>query len=277
MKRIKNISLIILAIPFILNLSGCKKDEDPFKDGLEPNNSRDEAFELTLGEQVDASIAKGDHDWYSFTIDNSGVIDIAMIEIINNSSDMEIEFSLYDDQGGQLGSSFTGNAGTGLNIRLSTRDGSYYIELSEKSGDKEGHYSVKVTDQNANDDNEPDDTFSDSEVRIITSIPADFTGTIVADADSNNPYGDFEFFTILVPGNTTINATATPEGTTDMKLNMEIFNELHVSIESFTGGEGHVISLSLDNTSAGEAQFYVKLGGLLGSSYNGDYSITFDD
>ncbi|MBA7587402.1 hypothetical protein ES708_29431 [subsurface metagenome] len=35
MKRIKNISLIILAIPFLLNLSGCKKD-DPFKDGLEP-------------------------------------------------------------------------------------------------------------------------------------------------------------------------------------------------------------------------------------------------
>ncbi len=52
---------------------------------------------------------------------------------------------------------------------------------------------------------------------------------------------------------------------------------MHVSIESFTGGEGHVISLSLDNTNAGVAQFYVKLGGLLGSSYNGDYFITFDD
>lgn len=58
---------------------------------------------------------------------------------------------------------------------------------------------------------------------------------------------------------------------------MEVFNEMHVSIESFTGGEGHVISLSLDNTNAGVAQFYVKLGGLLGSSYNGDYFITFDD
>lgn len=80
----------------------------------------------------------------------------------------------------------------------------------------------------------------------------------------------------MMPGNTTINATATPVGT-DMKLNMETYDEMHVSIKSFTGGEGHVISLSLDNTNSVEAQFYVRLGGLLGSSYNGDYSITFDD
>lgn len=273
MKSIKKTLILCLSIALVLFLNACEKD-DPFKDEYESNNSQSEATDLTLDSQISASLAKGDHDWYYFTIDNSGVIDIAMIEIINNSSDMEIVFSLYDDQGDQLGPSFTGNAGKGLNIRLSTRDGSYYIELSEKSGDKEGHYSLKVTDLNANDDNEPDDKFSES--RTISSIPADFTGTIVADADANNTYGDFEFFTITVPGNTTINATATPAGT-DMKLYMEIFNDMHVSIESFTGGEGHVISLSLENTSADAAQFYVKLGGLLGSSYNGDYSITFND
>ncbi|MCK4466178.1 MAG: hypothetical protein KAU83_10755 [Bacteroidales bacterium] len=272
MKSIKK-TLILCLSALILFLNACEKD-DPFKDEYESNNSQSEATDLTLGSQISASLAKGDHDWYYFTIDNSGIIDIALIEITNNSSDMEIVFSLYDDQGNQLGSSFTGNVGTGLNIRLSTRDGSYYIELSEKSGDKEGHYSLKVTDQNANDDNEPDDTFENS--RIIDNIPVTISGTILSNADANNTYGDFEFFTIMVPGNTTINATATPVGT-DMKLNLETFNEMHVSIESITGGEGHVISLSLDNTSAGEAQFYVKLGGLLGSSYNGDYSITFDD
>jgi len=52
---------------------------------------------------------------------------------------------------------------------------------------------------------------------------------------------------------------------------------MHVSIKSFTGGEGHVISIPLDNNNSVEAQFYVRLGGLLGSSYNGNYSITFGD
>jgi len=275
MKSIKKTLILCLSIALILFLNACEKD-DPFKDEYESNNSQSEATDLTLGSQISASLAKGDNDWYYFTIDNSGVIDIALIEITNNSSDMEIVFSLYDDQGDQLGSSFTGNAGTGLNIRLSTRDGSYYIELSEKSGDKEGHYSLKVTDQNANDDNEPDDTFSDSKVRIITSIPANFTGTIVADADANNTYGDFEFFTIMVPGNTTINATATP-AESYLTLNMEIFDENKDSIDSETGGEGDMVSIALINTSQYDAQFYVKLGGLLGSSYNGNYSITFDD
>ena len=273
MKSIKKTLILCLSMALILFLNTCEKD-DPFKDEYESNNSKSEATDLTLGSQISASLAKGDHDWYYFTIDNSGILDIAMIEITNNSSDMEIVFSLYDDQGDQLGSSFTGNAGTGMNIRLSTRDGSYYIELSEKSGDKEGHYSLKVTDQDANDDNEPDDTFSHS--KLISSIPATLTGTIVADADANNTYGDFEFFTIIVPGNTTINATATP-AESDLTLNMEIFDENKDSIDSETGGEGDVVSIALINTSQYDVQFYVKLGGLLGSSYNGNYSITFDD
>lgn len=276
MKSIKKTLILCLYTALILFLNACEKD-DPFKDEYEPNNSQSEATDLTLGSEISASLAKGDHDWYYFTVDNSGIIDIAKIEITNNSSDMEIVFSLYNSQGDQLGPSFTGDAGESLYIRLSTRDGSYYIELSEKSGDEEGHYSLKVTDLNANDDNEPDDDFSDSKVRIITSIPATFTGIIVADADTDNPHGDFEFFSITVPGNSTIIATAKPVGTTDMKLNLETFNDMHVSIESFTGGEGHVISIPLENINTGEAQFYVRLGGLLGSSYNGDYSITFDD
>ncbi|MCK4345042.1 MAG: hypothetical protein KAX05_07120 [Bacteroidales bacterium] len=275
MKSIKKTLILCLSIALILFLNACEKD-DPFKDEYESNNSKSEATDLTLGSQISASLAKGDHDWYYFTIDNSGIIDIALIEITNNSSDMEIVFSLYDDQGNQLGSSFTGNAGTGLNIRLSTRDGSYYIELSEKSGDKEGHYSLKVTDQNANDDNEPDDDFSDSKVRIITSIPANFTGTIVADADANNTYGDFEFYKITVNGNCTVNVTVTPTGS-DMELNMEVFDENKDSIETITGGEGDVVRTVINNTELYDLQYYVKLGGLLGDSYNGDYSITFDD
>ena len=138
MRRIKNISLVILVIPFLLNLSGCKKDEDPFKDGLEPNNSRSEAFELTLGEQVDASIAKGDHDWFSFSVETNGIFNIAEIAIKNLADEMELTAFLYDSLGNQFGS-FTGNAGINMNINLSTRTNSYYIEIYDKNSELYPH------------------------------------------------------------------------------------------------------------------------------------------
>jgi hypothetical protein len=272
MKLFKNIFILCLSIALLMFLNTCEKEDDPYKDEFESNDSRSEATDLTLGAQIDASLSKGDHDWYYFTVDNQSIIDIALIEIVNNSENLEIVFSLYDDQGNQIGQSFTGQLGGSLNIRLSTRDGSYYIELSDNSGDNEGHYSLKVSDEDANDNNEPDDTFSES--RTVESIPAIFTGTIVADADSNNPYGDFEFFTIIVPGNTSINATATP-AESDLTLNMETFDENKDSIESETGEEGDVVSIALNNINQYDVQFYVRLGGLLGSSYDGDYSITF--
>ena len=138
MRRIINISLVILVIPFLLNLSGCKKDEDPFKDGLEPNNSRSEAFELNLGEQIDASIAKGDHDWFSFSVETNGIIDIAGIAIENLADEMELTAFLYDSLGNQFGS-ITGNAGIDMNINLSTRTSSYYIEIYDKNSELYPH------------------------------------------------------------------------------------------------------------------------------------------
>ncbi|MCK4631038.1 MAG: hypothetical protein KAT40_06320, partial [Bacteroidales bacterium] len=228
------------------------------------------------GEQVDASIAKGDYDWYYFTIDNLGVIDIAMIEITNNSSDMEIEFSLYDNQGDQLGSSFTGNPGKGLNIRLSTRDGSYYIKLSEKSGDKEGHYSVKVTDQNANDDNEPDDTFENA--RIIDSYPSgDIAGTILVNASEANQYGDFEFFVLLINLNKTLYFTLTPTAD-DIKMNYKIFNEDHsVVVNETEGTAGQILQASVGDGSGGSMTRYLRVGATIGETGNGNYTISFSE
>ncbi len=274
MKTIKKTLILCLSIALVLFLNACEKD-DPFKDEYEPNNSLTEAIELTLETQINASISKGDHDFYSFTVDNQEIIENALIELGNFSDNLQLVCSIYDDLG-NIRVTYEGGEGTGYAIKWPTTGGTYYLEISDKSGDEEGDYTIKVTDLNDNDDNEPNDTFSQS--KVISSIPATITGTIVADADANNTLGDFEFFTILVPGNVTINATATPDyPESDLTLNMEIFDENKNSIESETGGEGDVVSIAISNDSQYDAQFYVKLGGLLGSSDNGDYSITFDD
>ena len=275
MKRIKNISLVILVIPFLLNLSGCKKDEDPFKDGLEPNNSRNEAFELTLGEQVDASIAKGDHDWYSFSVETNGIIDIAGIAIENLTDEMELTAVLYDSQGNQFGS-FTGNAGINMNINLSTRTSSYYIEIYDKNSDHEGKYKLTITLRQAYDSNEPDDTFDDA--YIVSSYPSGIiTGTILVNASDDYQNGDFEFFVLLINADKAVSFTLTPDAD-DIKLNYKIFKEDHsVVVEETEGTAGQILQASVGRGTGGSMTRYLRVGATLGGTGNGNYTISFTE
>ena len=273
MRRIINISLVILVIPFLLNLSGCKKDEDPFEDGLEPNNSRSEAFELTLGEQVDASIAKGDHDWYSFSVVTNGIIDIAGIAIDNLTDEMELTAVLYDSQGNQFGS-FTGNAGINMNINLSTKTSSYYIEIYDKNSDHEGKYKLTITLRQAYDSNEPDDTFDDA--YIVSSYPSGvITGTILVSASDDNQNGDFEFFVLFIDLNRTVSFTLTPDAD-DIKMNYKIFKEDHsVVVEETEGTPGQILQASVGRGTGGSMTRYLRVGATLGDTGNGNYTISF--
>lgn len=272
MRRIRNIFWIILTIPVLLILSGCEK-EDPFKDNLEPNNSRNEAFELTLGEQVDASIAKGDHDWYSFSIETNGIIDKALIEIINLTEEMELTAVLYDSQGNQFGS-FTGNAGINMNISLSTRSSSYYIEIYDKNSEQEGKYELTITLLQANDSNEPDDTFEDA--HIVDSYPSGvITGTILVNASDDNQYGDFEFFVLSVDVDKKVDFTLTPDAD-DIKMNYKIFKEdRSVVVEETEGTAGQILQASVGSGSGGSMTRYLRVGATLGDTGNGNYTISF--
>jgi len=272
MKRIKNISLVILVIPFLLNLAGCKKDEDPFKDGLEPNNSRSEAFELNLGEQIDASIAKGDHDWFSFSVETNGIIDIAGIAIENLADEMELTAFLYDSLGNQFGS-FTGNAGINMNINLSTRTNSYYIEIYDKNSDHEGKYKLTIT-LLANDSNEPDDTFADA--FEVPSYPSGvIAGTILVNASDNNQYGDFEFFVLLINADKAVSFTLTPDAD-DIKLNYKIFEVDHLVVgEETEGTAGQILQAFVGSGSEGSMTRYLRVGATLGDTGNGNYTISF--
>lgn len=274
MKQIKNIFWIILTIPVLLILSGCEK-EDPFKDNLEPNNSRNEAFELTLGEQIDASIAKGDHDWYSFSIETNGIIDKALIEINNLTAEMELTAVLYDSQGNQFGS-FTGNAGINMNISLSTKTSSYYIEIYDKNSEQEGKYELTITLLQANDSNEPDDTFENA--RIVDSYPSGvITGTILVNASDDNQNGDFEFFILLIDTDKAVDFTLTPTAD-DIKMNYKIFNaDRSVVADETEGTPGQILQASVGDGSGGSMSRYLRVGATLGETGNGNYTISFTE
>jgi len=276
MKSIKKTLILCLSIALILFLNACEKD-DPFKDEYEPNNSLTEAIELTLETQINASISKGDHDFYSFNVDNQGVIENAQIELGNFSDNLQLVCSIYDNLG-NLRITYEGGASYGFKINLSTTGGSYFLEIYDKSGDEEGDYTIKVTDLNDNDDNEPNDTFG--QATVISSYPTgNIPCTIVADASSEYPNGDFDFFLVLVRANKRVDFTVSPLAS-DLKLHFKIYDESQMlKDEGLDGDDGQVLKFYLNNPSGSDViTMYIKLGGILGeTTYNGDYTISFTE
>jgi len=275
MKTIKKTLILCLSIALILFLNACEKD-DPFKDEYEPNNSITEAIELTLETQINASISKGDHDFYSFTIvDNQKIIKNALIELGNFSDNLQLVCSIYDDLG-NLRVTYEGGAGTGYAIKWPTTGGSYFLEISDKSGDEEGHYTIKVTDLNDNDDNEPNDTFS--QATVISSYPTgNISGTIVVTASTEYPNGDFDFFLVLVSANKKVDFTVSPLAS-DLELHFKIYDESQILVdEGLDGNDGQVLNFYLNNPSGSDVTMYIKLGGILGESLNGNYTISFTE
>ncbi|UCG27259.1 MAG: hypothetical protein JSV24_09810, partial [Bacteroidales bacterium] len=257
------------------SFNSCEDDEpDPYKDEYESNNSRTEATEYTMGQILEASIAKGDEDWYSFTPENITYIDIILIDIQNKSTDLEIVATLYDSQGGQIGI-LEGDPGQDLLISLSTRNGSYYIKISDKSGEIKGDYTLQISNTDANDNNEPDDTFA--QAQVISSYPNTINGTILVDAGPDSPYGDWEYFLVLVKAGKRVDFSADP-GANDMELHFKIYNEdQSLADEGKDGTDGETLNFYLNNGTAADVTLYIELGGYIGESYNGDYTISFTE
>ncbi len=275
MKTIKKTLILCLSIALVLFLNACEKD-DPFKDEYEPNNSLTEAIELTLETQINASISKGDHDFYSFTVDNQEIIENALIELGNFSDNLQLVCSIYDDLG-NIRVTYEGGEGTGYAIKWPTTGGTYYLEISDKSGDEEGDYTIKVTDLNDNDDNEPNDTFT--QATIISSYPTgNIYGTIVVTASTEYPNGDFDFFMVLVNANKKVDFTVSPLAS-DLKLHFKIYDESRIlKDEGLDGDDGQVLNFHLKNSSGSDIiTRYIKLGGILGESLNGNYTISFTE
>jgi len=100
----------------------------------EPNDSRDAAQEVSVGEEVTGEIAGGDEDWFAFTVEEGEIINVSAAA---PESDRSAEFNLITPGGNNLGGARL-NGGRDFFGTTAATGGTYYINTVGVSPDKGG-------------------------------------------------------------------------------------------------------------------------------------------
>lgn len=140
-------------------LTSCEEltgGSDPGEDDYEPNNSRSEAYSLTIGGWINGGLSETDADWFSFSPVHSSY-EVYLIEAENQSDELELNLTLYDEDGNELGSQGGGN-GANVSINFSCVAGTYYLKITSRYGTNTGDYRLRISPTNTNDAYEPNET-----------------------------------------------------------------------------------------------------------------------
>jgi len=276
MEWIRKILAACVCFMLLIALTACSDDEtNPYKDEYEPNNSITSPTDITLGTTYNASISKGDRDFYRFSVDNEGILENIKIEFGNFSETLQLESSIYDGLGNKI-ITYWNDPSYGYIVFYPTIEGTYYLEIGDKNNKEKGDYSLKVTDLNDSDANEPNNTFSTATV-INTYPTGTISANIVTTASAEYSSGDWDYYLVVVNANKKVDFTVSPQPT-DLAMHFKIYNESQTEIDpGLDGTPGQSLNFSWNNSGAELITVYVKLGGTLGSSYERDYTISFTE
>jgi hypothetical protein len=271
MKKNYVINYVIISVILVFALSSCSK----YKDDLEPNDSRSEATKIKLGTTYPASLSKKDVDFFKFTTANSGVWDIVEIKI-ENKGGFIVGIKIYSEQG-VLGLSSHGDRDIDFTMNMYTSGGTFYISVFSMNDNETGDYTLTINNLDANDDNEPDDTFEDA--RVVDTYPTGLlSGNVLWNADNDYPDGDWEFFYVKVNSNKRLTFSLDPEKD-DFEMQFQVYSEAHDLIDAGLNGlDGETLSYHIDNPTGAAVYIYIKVGGTLGTTtYDGSYFASFEE
>ena len=272
-RKILGMSLLLL---FLVSITGCEDDKpDPYKDEYESNNNLTSPTDIDLGTLYNASISKGDRDFFRFSVDNSGVMENLKVELGNFSENLQLESVFYDGLGTKL-VTYWNDPGYGYVIYWPTIEGTFYLEIGDRDNQAKGDYSIKVTDLNDSDANEPNNTFGSASV-IDTYPTGALSSTLVSSTDDQSPNGDWDYFLVVVKANKKVDFTISPQSF-DLAMNFKIYDESQVLVDAGANGTpGVALNFYLNNPTGTDVTLYVKVGGTLGSTFVRDYTISFTE
>ena len=176
----------------------------PSADSFEPNNDFGTATSVALGESVAAAILpKGDSDWYGFTVDEQGALDVAVTRV---PPELDVSFRLWNAEKHAITNWYNplkagGDATATLDLKY---PGRYALEVRDGRDDARSidPYTLHLAFTPTQDLYEPNDSFGTASP---IKLGAPVRGTIL-------PRGDADWYRISTqrPGDLFIRITGIP-------------------------------------------------------------------
>lgn len=186
--------VIIYGLPvlfIIFSLHSCDlideaEDEvKPFQaDDYESNDTRDESATIDLSTDIEATIfPEDDVDFYEFQTENTDEWDKVEFDVSNVSEDLQIQITVYDEDGEEIFEEHTGTSGASLTSTFETKGGTYYVEVKDRWG-KTGAYTLHVKNLDYNDEYAPNDSRDDA--HDFGTLPAEEVQGILVSGDEED-------------------------------------------------------------------------------------------
>jgi hypothetical protein len=248
----------------------CEMGETIDEKKHEPNDSEEEATEITTYDSINGYIGENDVDFFEYDA-NRNYLDFTRLTVNNLETYNEIEARIFDEYMDEV-EKLIGTQGENLNITFANTGGKYFIKLKSYN-DKEGEYTMSVSDLDANDDFEPDNTLSQG--REIDYYPTnEMGGTILTDSDYK--VIDYECFQVLVRAGERVDFDILPSSS-QTTLHLVVYNADKEIIAEENPAQGESItSRYLYNQGTSDVIMFLKLDGSVPHN-GGDYRISFSE
>jgi hypothetical protein len=248
----------------------CEMGENINEKQHEPNDSEEEATEITTYDSINGYIGENDVDFFEYDA-NRNYLDFTRLTVNNLETYNEIEARIFDEYMDEV-EKLIGTQGENLNIKFANTGGKYFIKLKSYN-DKEGEYTMSVSDLDANDDFEPDNTLSQG--REIDYYPSnEMVGTILTDSDYK--VIDYECFQVLVRAGERVDFDILPSSS-QTTLHLVVYNANKEIIAEENPAQGESItSRYLYNQGSSDVIMFLKLDGSVPHN-GGDYRISFSE
>jgi hypothetical protein len=259
----------IFVIILIIALA-CEMGENIDEKKHEPNDSEEEATEITTYDSINGYIGENDVDFFEYDA-NRNYLDFTRLTINNLDTYNEIETRIFDEYMDEV-EKLIGTQGENLQIKFANTGGKYFIKVKSYN-DKEGEYTMSVSDLDANDDFEPDNTLSQG--REIDYYPTnEMVGTILTDSDYKAI--DYECFKVLVKAGNRVDFDILPSSS-QTTLHLVVYNADKEIIAEDNPAQGESItSRYLYNERSSDVTMFLKLDGSVPHN-GGDYRISFSE
>jgi len=233
---------------------------------LEPNDTKDQANELKLGEDMKGFFQEeGDKDWYKLTVDVPGknIIGIDLSAVPEVDSRIEI----YDEQGRSLKTYNAGGKGEAeAIINLGVTEGIYYMEVRARSGiNQNDSYTLKTQLIGPWQEGQEFELNDTKDQANELKLGEDMKGFFQEEGDK-----DWYKLTVDVPGKNIIgiDLSAVPEVTSAIR----IYDEKGDYLKGYNaGGKGEAEAII--NLGVTEGIYYMEVRAYSGMNQNDSYTL----